>query len=82
VRRTCKRLEEKDDLRTQDGVRSKKTSEIKWNFIVFGLESERGKLRFDAPLKWQPVEFFQRHWCPYYNTTGAETIVFSWLKMH
>ena len=38
-------------------VGSKKTSEIRWNFIMCGLESERGKLKFDAPLNWQPVEF-------------------------
>ena len=31
-------------------VRSKKTSEIRWSFILCGLESERGKLKFDAPL--------------------------------
>ena len=38
-------------------VRSKKASEIRWNFIVCGLESERGKLKFYMPLNWQPVEF-------------------------
>jgi len=28
-----------------------------WNFIVCGLKSERGKLKYDASLNWQPVEF-------------------------
>ena len=31
-------------------VRNKKTREIKWNFIVCGFESERGKFKFDTPL--------------------------------
>ena len=31
--------------------------EIRWSFIVCGLESEKSKLKFDVPLNWQPVEF-------------------------
>ena len=38
-------------------VRNKKTRKIRWNFIVCGLESEGGKLKFDAPLDRQPVKF-------------------------
>ena len=56
-----------------------------------GLESERGKLKFDAPLNWQPVEFlktrgevtrFDRTYlsncqCVSHNTANANRAMYS-----
>ena len=52
-------------------VRNKKMREIRWNFIVCGLESERGKLNFYVPVNWQPADFVRLSLKTRWNSTGC-----------